>query len=257
MLSMFNSLTRPLAMSWYTPTKWYNHISDLITWQLNPTREMYAHLHPRYRPSALQISESGSYPTFIDWSPFPAIRDKLILMHAANPLIDEIILELANSYVVETDLSLLISTARQPMRGYVHLWDIIQAMGDDDDDNNDKEDEDFSPPDTTTTTTAALPAPSAAALFQSPAHARQVFQLLRMHDGATVYKLDPAVFGKHPELYAPELADIVAAGVPLSPSQGGRRARIPPPAVALDAGTLRVYRHFADWSVNAICDARW
>lgn len=121
MLSMFNSLTRPLAMSWYTPTKWYNHISDLITWQLNPTREMYAHLHPRYRPSALQISESGSYPTFIDWSPFPAIRDKLILMHAANPLIDEIILELANSYVVETDLSLLISTARQPMRGYVHL----------------------------------------------------------------------------------------------------------------------------------------
>ncbi|GME44875.1 putative transcription factor bzip protein [Neofusicoccum parvum] len=252
MFSMFNGLTRPLAMSWYTPTKWYNYISDLTTWQLSPTREMYARLHPRYRPSALQITES--YPAFIDWSPFPALRDKLILTHAANPLIDDILLDMANSYVVETDLSLLVHTARRPTPGYVHVWDIIQAMSDDDASG---------PPSNDSATT--LPAPSAAAIFQSPARARLVFRLLRMDDGAAVYKLDPAVFAKHPELYSPELADVVAVGAPLassppplvaSPQAQPVRVPIPHP-VRLDRETLNVYRHFADWSLNAICDARW
>ncbi|KAK0660293.1 hypothetical protein DIS24_g3436 [Lasiodiplodia hormozganensis] len=242
MLSMFHGLTRPFAMSWYTWTKWYNHISDMMTWQLNPTREMYAHLHPRYRPSALQLS--ASYPTYIDWCPFPAVRDKLILMHAANPLIDDMLLDMAYSYCVETDLSQLVSTSHQPMPGYVRVWDIIQAMGDDDDDDHHL----------LSHTATTLPAPSAAAIFQSPVYARLVFHLLRMDDGVSVYKLDPAVFSKHPELYSPELADVMASGVPLQPPS----PHIPiPPTVNLDPDTLKVYRHFADWSLDAICNTRW
>ncbi|KAK0610258.1 hypothetical protein DIS24_g12115 [Lasiodiplodia hormozganensis] len=243
MFSMWNGLTRPDAMPWYTPTRWYKHLSELVTWQLNPTREMYARLHPKYRPSALQITES--YPTFIDWCPFQALRDKLIIMHAANPRLDEIILDIASMYCVEVDLSKLVRTYKQPTHGYVHVWEITQVMGDEI--NNRK-----SRPDSLHRDEKTLPAPDTTSLFQSASYMRQTFQMLRMDDGASVYKLDPVIFERHPELYSPDVADLVASGTRLEYYSPQLLSRIPPP-VKLNRATLRIYRHFAEWALDVIC----
>ncbi|KKY27829.1 hypothetical protein UCDDS831_g00693 [Diplodia seriata] len=245
MFSLFNGLTRPDVLPWYTPTKWYKHLSELVTWQLHPTRDMYARVHPKYRPSALQVTES--YPTFIDWCPFHALRDKLILMHAANTRIDEIVLDIASHYCVEVDLSKLVRTVPRPTPGYVRLWDIIQAMGDDEAAKQSDLD-----PLHRDDAAALLPAPDAASIFQSVSHARQTFRLLRMDEGPSLYKIDPALFNMYPELYSPDVSDIVASGTLLQCRSVQLLARIPPPA-RLDKATLRVYRHFADWALTVIC----
>ncbi|EOD44978.1 putative transcription factor bzip protein [Neofusicoccum parvum UCRNP2] len=242
MLSMFQGLNRPLAMPWYTPTRIYKHVASLLAWQLHPTREMYVHLHPNFRPTALQVSES--YPAIIDWCLLPSVRDRLILTCAANSRLDDVILDISHAYCVEADLSTLVATAPRPTPGFVGLWDVIQAMGDDDDDNNDDADIDV------------LPAPSPAALFASPALARRAFRRLRMDAGLGVFRLDPAFFAKYPELYSPELADVLAAGAALRPP-GEAWTRLPPPPEGVEIGTVRLYRHLADWVVNVVCDEPW
>lgn len=250
MFSMFQGLTRPLAMSWYTPTRLYKYISSLIAWQLQPSREMYTRLHPRFRPTALQVSES--YPSIIDWCPFAAVRDQLILTHAANPRLDEVMLDLSHSYCVEADLSTLVGTVPHPSPGYICIWDLIQAMGD----TNIAPADNFNPE----YPGFQLPAPTPAALFMSPDHARLVFRLLRIvDDGLTVFKLDPAFFDKYPELYSPALADVMASGMPLKPPPEAllHHARLPPPPTRMELGTLTLYRHLADWVLNVVCDAPW
>ncbi|KAF7585713.1 hypothetical protein BBP40_010250 [Aspergillus hancockii] len=261
MLSFFNSLARPLAMSWYTPTRFYGHISDVTLWQLNPTKEMYSRLHPRYRPSGLQIIES--YPPIIDWIPFPTVRDKLILLHAANPCLDEVICDVATSYSVETDISKIVDLDT-PTPGYVRIWDLIGAMGG-------NQEGTYAPTFSLRTNTIPmprqdyshqaeaesdiqpssghfdLPVPSAEVLFNSKEYACLAFKALHLEDGISRFKLDPALFSKYPELFDPS-SDIIATGIPLVPP---RQIRIPGPS-PLDLNTMNLYCHFAEWSHNAL-----
>ncbi|KAE8343274.1 hypothetical protein BDV24DRAFT_173021 [Aspergillus arachidicola] len=257
MLSLFNSLYRPLAMSWYTPTKFYYHITSLTMWQLNPTRELYMQLPMRYRPSALQLSES--YPPIIDWCPFPSIRDRLIMLHAANSNIDQIICDIATAYVIETDISTIIQLDR-PTLGYIRVWDLIQAMDECTDNlssdpqeslaNNNlaaQQAEISSMEQETDSHDATLPAPSMEALFQTEKYARLAFKELRMDDGVARFKLDPLLFEKYPELYEPG-DTIIATGLAVRPAH---LTSIPTPR-AVEQSTLRIYNHFADWSFNMI-----
>ncbi|KAE8370303.1 hypothetical protein BDV27DRAFT_119611 [Aspergillus caelatus] len=257
MLSLFNSIYRPLAMSWYTPTKFYYHITSLTMWQLNPTRELYMQLPMRYRPSALQLSES--YPPIIDWCPFPSIRDRLIMLHAANSNIDQIICDIATAYVIETDISTIIQLDR-PTFGYIRVWDLIQAMDEPTDCLSSN-----APESLATTNLAAyqaeissieqetdfqevsLPAPSMEALFQTDKYARLAFKELRMDDGVARFKLDPLLFEKYPELYEPG-DTIVATGLAVRPAH---LTSIPTPR-AVEQSTLRIYNNFADWCFNMI-----
>ncbi|RHZ65521.1 uncharacterized protein CDV56_108779 [Aspergillus thermomutatus] len=260
MLSLFNSLNRPLALSWYTPTKFYYHITNLTTWQLNPTREMYMRLPARYRPSALQLSEA--YPPIIDWCPFPSIRDKLILLHSANSNIDQIICDIAMAYVVEADISTIVHL-EGPTTGYIRVWDLIQAMG------KPGHEQICSSQNLCAETSIglgshldagkqadfggyALPAPSTEALFRTKEYARLAFKELHMDDGISRYKLDAALFEKYPELYEPD-DNIVAKGVAV---RAPRQTAIPVPK-ALDRFTLDIYRHFADWSLNVIFSTKF
>lgn len=257
MLSLFNSLYRPLAMSWYTPTKFYYHITSLTMWQLNPTRELYMQLPMRYRPSALQLSES--YPPIIDWCPFPSIRDRLIMLHAANSNIDQIICDIATAYVIETDISTIIQFD-WPTLGYIRVWDLIQAMDERVDSlysdphesfannhlvaqqaemSNTEQETDFHD--------VTLPAPSMEALFQTKKYARLAFKELRMDDGVARFKLDPLLFEKYPELYEPG-DTIIATGLAVRPAH---LTSIPTPR-AVEQSTLSIYNHFADWSFNMI-----
>ncbi|KZF21455.1 hypothetical protein L228DRAFT_261631 [Xylona heveae TC161] len=251
MLSLFNSLNRPLALSWYTPTKFYHHITNLTLWQLCPSREMYMQLPARYRPSALQLTET--YPPIIDWCPFPSIRDKLILLHSANPCIDQIICDIATAYVVETDISKLICHD-YPEIGYVRVWELIQAMGEAENEQVDFAQvmcekqpiaQDLQPQ--PSTGVWQLPAPNVESLFGNENYARLAFKELHMDDGVSHYKLDPLLFNKYPELFDPE-EEAMAVGTPIRLSNW---TGIPVPK-ALDDATYAIYRHFVKWTSDVI-----
>ncbi|KAF2011354.1 hypothetical protein BU24DRAFT_426432 [Aaosphaeria arxii CBS 175.79] len=259
MLSLFNSLNRPRIMSWYAPTKFYHHITDLTIWQICPTKETYSRMHCAYRPTALQLMEN--YPAIIDWCPFAIIRDKLILLHSANPLLDQIICDIATAYVVQADLSSIVD---QPMEtlGYIRVWDLINAMGDYDriqtsPSSRGNTTDQLSPNafDSNRPNEASeslkLPAPTTSALFNNPAYARLAFEALHMHDGLSVFKLDPDLFLKYPELYDPQFKSI-ASGTALTP-QCRTTIQPPPP---LQVATLTTYKHFAEWSLAVLCGSK-
>ncbi|KAK1673643.1 pyridoxal phosphate-dependent transferase [Colletotrichum godetiae] len=228
-LSMFNSMTRPDVMAWYAKTRFF-HIIELTAWQLYPSPATFQKLHQRYRPTDTQLKHP--HPRVIDWIPFPSIRDRLIELHAANPLIDQIFCDAVTGYVVETVMSELISDAPQLMV-YVRVTDLIAAMSSGA--GNNSED----PP-------ASLPAPDITTLFSSPSHARAAFKQLNMDKGASYYKIDPAFYAKYPELYD-QSNDLTANGVPLKP-RSQKVLTYPKP---LDDSMVETYRSFIDFSMDA------
>ena len=225
-LAMFNSITRPDVMAWYAKTRFY-HIVELTAWQLYPSTTTFEKLHPRYRPT--EIQKSHLHPCVIDWMPFPAIRDRCIQLHAANPQVDQIFCDAVTGYTVEANMSDLVLGAPQ-IKVYIRVTDLITAMS-----GVDKEDGDVS-----------LPAPDSTTLFSSPAYARAAFAQLNMDKGASYYKIDPSFFEKYPELYDPS-SDFIATGIPLRP-QFQKILTYPRP---LDGSTVETYRSFIDFSMDA------
>jgi hypothetical protein len=236
MISMFVLMSWEKMTSWHTYTKAHVEVNKLTAWRINPTRENYAKLSPAYRPTQLQVSVT--HPTIIDWIPFPALRDKLILYHAGNPRLDDIVCEIGNSYVVETDLSTLISGIGS-VKCYVGVWDLVRAISSEnknvalrsDVSGNFPADLSFSeesPLDEhcrrssiediilEEQSTEKLPASGIEALFASKVLALQAFRLLGMDRGACTFRLDPTIFEKHPELYDCK-ADLIAKGIPIRP----------------------------------------
>ncbi|KAL1301964.1 hypothetical protein AAFC00_002420 [Neodothiora populina] len=230
-LSMFNSVARPEAMMWYAKTRFY-HIVDFAVWQLRPSQEAYERIHPRYRPTNLQLS--GNYPCIIDWLPFASIRDKLILFHSANPYIDNIFSDCVASYSVEGVLSDLIIGA-PPTPIYARILDFVIAMGN------------KAPRSTPQQQDLQLPVADLNMLFESPHYARLAFKKLKMDKDLSNYKLDPLFFRKYPELFDPT-SGVMARGVSLKPPA---QVLLPVPK-PLDAQTVGVYRSFTDFSLSML-----
>ena len=251
MLSHFNSLNRPAALDWYTATRFQDNIVDLLLWQINRSRVNYSSMHANYRPSALQLLET--YPSVIDWCPFPTIRDKLILLHSANPFLDQIICDIATAYVVEVDADKLV--LGQVGRAYIRVWDLVCAFEAGDIENDPAQNAGLDPERllvlelTDGQLPFSLPAPSVESLFQPP-YARRAFKSLALDDGVPRFKVDPSLFIQYPELYDSG-ADILAKGAAIIPKL---QTTIPRPTLPRHE-TLRVYRNVADWCVNAICRA--
>lgn len=250
MLSLFHSLSRPAALTWYTATRFQENVADLLLWQMNRSRLVYSRLHASYRPSALQLFEQ--YPSVIDWCPFPTIRDKLILLHAANPYLDQIICDIATAYAVEVDANKLI--LGQVGRGYIRVWDLVCAFETEDTDGDDTgsgimlnylSGGDF----TDGQLSFFLPAPSVECLFE-PHYAREAFRALGLDDGVPRFKVDPSLFVQYPELYDPG-ADIIAMGTAIAPKV---QTKIPRPTLPRQE-TMKIYQNVADWCVNGICNA--
>ncbi|THX22892.1 hypothetical protein D6D12_08825 [Aureobasidium pullulans] len=232
--SLFHSIARPTALSWYTTTKSHHHVANVIAWQIYPCRETYAQITTRYKPTALQIMEH--YPSVIDWCPYASMRDRLITAHSANPFIDNIIIDMATAYVVESTLDVLSEESSLPLPCFVRVWDIIQAMNAPASSSTNKD------------TQQNLPAPNTASLF-TPNYARLVFSKLEMTRGMISYKLDPVFFSKYPELFDQE-DEIVAKGLPLYPEQ---QVCLPSPLM-LNQGMLETYRHFSSWALDVLVD---
>lgn len=228
-LAMFNSMTRPDVMAWYARTRFY-HIIELTAWQLFPSPGTYERLHERYRPTQMQL-QCPSHPLVIDWIPFPSIRDRLIQLHAANPNIDQIFCDAVSGYVVEATMSRLILGAPD-VQVYIRVTDLVTTMS--------------SAPAGQKIEPAALPAPDAASLFDKPSYAAAAFKALNMDRGASYYKIDPAFFGKYPELYD-AASPTAAEGLPLKPDLQVRLTWPRP----LDATIVETYRSFINFSLDA------
>ncbi|KAH8688799.1 hypothetical protein BGW36DRAFT_402300 [Talaromyces proteolyticus] len=230
MLSLFNSMNRPDVMRWYAKTRFY-HIVHLTAWQIYPCTRTFNAIHPQYRPTALQIQ--SDYPRTIDWIPFQSIRDRLIRLHAANPLIDQIICDAVSSYVVETCMADLIVGA-PATKVYIRVTDLITNI------------DEGASPSGVGGNAASLPVPDVATLFSSPACSKAIFNLLNVDRGVSNYKVDPAFFYKFPELYDPRF-DIVANGIPLRPDVQ-HRLSCPKP---LTPQIFQTYRNFLDFSYDS------
>lgn len=59
------------------------------------------------------------------------------------------------------------------------------------------------------------------------------------------YKIDPAFFGKYPELFDPAATNISAEGIPLTPAKQNVLSYPRP----LDNTTFQTYRSFIDFSL--------
>jgi hypothetical protein len=179
------------------------------------------------------------HPSIIDWIPWPELRDKLIIHHSANPSLDSLICDIGNSYVVQGDLSLLIKCP-QHVFGYVGVWDLVRAIAPEATVSLGSAADcqepswgpvragSFSPdtavhqlnaddPDSIGFQNLSLPAADANDLFSSRELAAQAFKILGMDGGAFNYRLDPAFFGRHPELYS-DIPNLMALGVALRPT---------------------------------------
>ena len=94
-----------------------------------------------------------------------------------------------------------------------------------------------------------LPAPNVNALFNSKSFALKAFKVLGMDQGAVTFRLDPAFFEQHPELYDCK-ASLMAHGIPLRPPV---RASVPTPRV-LDTSLLGRYRELSMWTFETSFD---
>ncbi|KAH6892545.1 pyridoxal phosphate-dependent transferase [Thelonectria olida] len=228
-LAMFNSMTRPDVMAWYARTRFY-HIVELTAWQLFPSSGTYRRLHERYRPTPMQI-QFPKHPRVIDWIPFPHIRDRLIQLHAANPNIDQIFCDAVSGYVVEAIMSDLILDAPS-IRVYIRVTDLITTMS--------------MAPSGQPTEETIMPAPDVQSLFGRPEYATAAFKFLNMNRGASYYKIDPAFFGKYPELYD-GASPMMGSGTPLKPDLQARLTWPKP----LNSTMVETYRSFIHFSLDA------
>lgn len=185
------------------------------------------------------LQMSMPHPSIIDWIPWPELRDKLIIHHSANPSLDSLICDIGNSYVVQGDLSLLIKCP-QHVFGYVGVWDLVRSIAPEATFSlgcaEDRQERTWGPvrpgsfsPDTpihhlntddshsTDFQNLSLPVADANVLFSSRELAAQAFKILRMDSGAFNFRLDPAFFGRHPELYS-DIPNLMALGVALRPT---------------------------------------
>lgn len=166
---------------------------------------------------------------------------------------------------METDLSKLIANI-PPTEGYVSVWDLVRAISPqvtrrhsdagtersiwDTLENQSYYDLilDLKPEDEEAPV-PALPAPDIQSLFSSKSLAVQCFKLLGMDSGPCFFRLDPAFFENHPELYDPR-ENLMARGVPLrSPS---RQSMAVPQS--LDTSVLEQYKNVSSWTVDLLTE---
>lgn len=263
MITAFVNISWTRMMAWETYTRSLTALKDLTAWRMDRTTTNWLKIVPQYRPTKLQISVA--HPSVIDWIPWPSLRDKLIIHHAANPKLDDVISDVGKAYVVQADLSTLVRCP-QPIIGYVPVWTLVQAISAGEvqdvfpdsfaagpiiDKGNMSVLDDDIVTSQTPSQRQSLPASSVNELFGSASLARAAHQLLGIGQGAAFnYRLDPAFFEVYPELYDPE-ANVIAQGVRLRPNNHFVDEPYPIPG-ELDTTVLTQYRDISRIALNCV-----
>lgn len=239
MISTFTCLSWQTMTTYLAHTRAHKAVVHVTSWHLSPDPHIYSKIDPWYRATHIQLSIP--HPVVIDWVPFPSLRDRLIIFHASNPRLDEIICEIADCYAAEIDLSKLVKDVN-PCQAFLRVFDIITAISKEEDSTPFEDVSGSLPVDT-------LPAPSIAALFNSNHLALQAFHLLKMDRGQGLLKLDPVFFERHPELYDGRAEGLIARGIPIRPPPNRDQAMTPLPK-PLDHKTLTKYIEMAKWAYD-------
>lgn len=215
MVNMFVDTCWPGMRVWWAYIQSSAVVEKLLRWRLDPCFDTYDALPVTHRPTALQLCRA--HPAIIDWAFFPSIRDRMIEVYSHSPLLDEVVCELVKAYVVEADLTKIMTGMENqpPQTGYFSIWDIVQTIAREDVQatrsnvdlwgNAIHLDEDLfaEPPSPfdieqpgTDGTWIKVPLDQ---IYQSRKTALKLFKLLRMDDRQTV-KVDPVFAAAHPEL---------------------------------------------------------
>lgn len=228
MVNMFVNTCWPDMRIWWAYIQSSTVVEKLVRWKLDPCLETYKSLPMTHRPTALQLCTA--HPDIIDWAFFPSIRDRMIELYSHSWMLDEVVCELVNAYVVEADLTKLVTGMENcpARRGYFSIWDIVQTIS--------RESKEVQPAQPNSdlwgnelhldeglfagptspfeidqpgneTTWIKMPFDQ---IYQSRKAALKLFKLLHMEDRRTV-KVDPVFAAAHPELC--DDVSIVATGI--------------------------------------------
>ena len=126
MLSVFVCMSWSVMTSWHTYTRSHVPLKRLHIWRLNPTAEAYMKMDSYYRPTQIQLSIP--HPSIIDWMPWPAMRDKLILYHAANPHLDNVVVRTPKTDILSIYLALRYVLVGSSTSEYVFASIIVRSL---------------------------------------------------------------------------------------------------------------------------------
>ena len=230
MVNMFVNTCWPDMRIWWAYIQSATVVEKIVRWNLEPCLETYKSLPITHRPTALQLCTA--HPAIIDWAFFPSIRDRMIELYSHSWMLDELVCELVQAYVVEADLAKLVTGMDHvPSRkGYFSVWDIVQTISREDlqqcsanrQQNGDlwggeiRLDEDLFAEPTSPFEIEQIAEEEAwikmplEHIYKSRKAAIKLFKLLRMEDRRTV-KVDPIFAAAHPELC--DDISIIASGI--------------------------------------------
>ncbi|KAJ9640800.1 hypothetical protein H2204_003089 [Knufia peltigerae] len=223
-------------------------LEAILAWRCMPNSATLAKLPLAWRPTPLQLYTPHS--CIIDWFPHAGLRDALILNHNNSPILDELFWDCMDCWVVTVeDMSTVLADA-DPGKGFIGLWNIIEAMDSSRTSNNPD-----SPPVSPFSHWSTSTVPGAPPFFFSktaaahgdsnngsddPLHglmgkscekqssgwtpmpldfilgrkdlARDLFYHLNMQDTVSNWRFDAYLFEKYPELKYPGYESLVANG---------------------------------------------
>lgn len=210
---MFINTAWPEMRVWWAYMQSSAAVEKIMRWRLDPSMESYEAMKECHRPTAVQLTVV--HPAIIDWLFFPSLRDRVVELYSYSWMLDQLMCEVLAAYVVEADLSNLITDMGDalPKRGYFRIWDLVRTIAQEDADDGTITDLNLDmawqdlplgvPPslfelDEDESEGEWTPMPLAQ-IFHSRRAAIKLFKLLHMDDRRSV-KLDPSFASKYPEL---------------------------------------------------------
>jgi hypothetical protein len=125
-MSLFIANAWPRTHSVWFKSQVPEIIGPILLWRIHPTAETYKNLLPDYRPTQDQLTVPHS--AIIDWIPYADLRDRVIMYYNHSVVLDRLMCDMMNSYVIEVnDLSRILPQA-PPVRAYFGIWNVYSAI---------------------------------------------------------------------------------------------------------------------------------
>lgn len=125
-MSLFVCNAWPRAHSLWFKSQVPEIIGPILLWRIHPTTENYSNLLPDYKPTQVQLTVPHS--AIIDWVPYGPLRDRVILYYNHSVVLDRLLCDMMDSYVIEVnDLAQIIPQA-PPGRAYFGVWNVYSAI---------------------------------------------------------------------------------------------------------------------------------
>ena len=125
-MSLFIQNAWPSTCSVWAKSQVPDIIGPILLWRLYPTTETYNLLGPNYKPTELQLSVP--HAPVIDWIPYSELRDRVIMYYNSTVVLDRLLCDMLNSYVVEVDDLSTVLPKGPKESGYFGIWNLFRAI---------------------------------------------------------------------------------------------------------------------------------